>query len=82
MVVVIIAYFLQKYVHIVFLTRMACRMTPRSSFLDSVNNSVTFVLYCFVVFVSPRKPNLDDFRGFKPSIAKYVFFNLNLYNYV
>lgn len=73
---------LTKKIYIVFSTRMACRMSPRSPFLDSVNNSVTFVLYCFVVFVSPRKPNLDDFRGFKPSIAKYAFFNVNFYNYV
>ena len=54
MVLVVIAYFLQKNIYIVFSTRMACRMSPRSPFLDSVNNSVTFVLYCFVVCFSQK----------------------------
>lgn len=49
MVLVVITYFLQKNIYIVFSTRMACRMSPRSPFLDSVNNSVTFVLYCIVL---------------------------------
>lgn len=81
MVLVVIAYFLQKK-YILFFRQEWPVECLHARLSWTLNNSVTFVLYCFVVFVSPRKPNLDDFRGFKPSIAKYAFFNLNFYNYV
>lgn len=75
MVLVVIAYFLQKKYILFFRQEWPVECLH-------ARLSWTFVLYCFVVFVSPRKPNLDDFRGFKPSIAKYAFCNLNFYNYV